>query len=50
MEQNQGWSFTPDKQFNLAVIFRNKQFGLEIPVLVGVAMELIGEILHKSGD
>jgi hypothetical protein len=37
MEQNQRWALTPDKQFNLAVIFRNKDFGFEIPVLVGVS-------------
>jgi hypothetical protein len=35
MEQNQGRSFTPDEQFNLAVIFRDKDFGLEIPIMVG---------------
>jgi len=37
MEQNQGWTFAPDEQFNLALALRNKEFGLEIPVLVGVS-------------
>ena len=37
MEQNQRWALPPDKQFDLALVFRNKDFGCEFPVLVGVS-------------
>jgi len=48
MQQNQGWTLAPDEQFNLALMFRNKDFWLEIPILFGVRETLIKPSL--SGD